>query len=1076
MFNRMMAGWVWAGVLVLSAGCVMLENAVSGGGGTPKPGTRAFFNKKIQGAYAFDTGELLPLNADHISGAPGLARPLPPGLSRLHSAPPTSAQPLEGRVLQIMSNNLVVLGKAVTNASGFVAYPRSCLVSLSDGRQPTASDFLRLLAVSDGSYSYIAESGSEGRLTAYREVREPTFEEYRNIYKRDCQTRPTAPLTSVTGRDNAPLWAAKTLMPAQVTFAFTTNNGALIITKYMEPGGAVVIRDGLEPLLYDLTCETVVIPGTINDLPVIGIGPCAFQNCNRLTGITIPEGVTVIGDNAFRGCSRLTALTIPKSVTSMRANAFADCTGLTSIRVEAENPVYCSSADGVVFSKDMTRLVRYPSGKAGMYTIPDTVADVGNDAFVVSRALTSVNMSAGVTNIGSWTFADCTRLTSVKLSSRLSRIGEFAFWGCSSLPEVTIPESVTDLTYFTFAHCHSLTDITIPRCVTAMGPNLFRDCSKLTNIMVDPANPTFCSVGGVLFDKSKTRLIGFPCGRRGDYTIPKGVTHVEQSAFRGAGKVTCVRLPANVTFLGYKAFIGCSAASGFFFEGNAPGLRRDVFAGCNRSTIYYLADTKGWGKELGGRPTAVWDPKNPFVCTTNKGATTITKYVGPDGVVTIPDNINALPVTAIGNSAFQNCTYLADVTVPKTVSVIGTGAFRNCTGLTRVTLSEGIATLSDQAFNGCSSLPGITLPASVTRIGANAFINCCSLTSVVVDAANSAYRSADEVVFSRDMTTLVCCPAGKAGTYAIPNGVTNIGVCAFESCANLTGVSIPNSVANIGSWAFARCTGLASVTIPDLVTVIPDHAFVGCAKLTKVRLPSHLAGIGAWAFQNCVCLAAVAIPDGVTNIVDGAFWHCPSLARVALPASVRRICGNTFAHCYGLTSIDVDASNPAYGTGSDGAVFSRDKTTLVCCPAGTAGKYVVPDSITNIEQSAFEGCGKVTEAVLPSSVTSVGTHAFKNCGGLTNIILSANLINIGVETFRDCTSLTDVTVPAMVANIGDRAFRYCPRLKELRFAGNVPRLGRDVFQYGTSPTIYFRPGTTGWGETFGGRPTAVWKE
>ena len=319
-------------------------------------------------------------------------------------------------------------------------------------------------------------------------------------------------------------------------FSFTNNAfGCITITQYTGPGGEVTIPDKL------------------GGLPVSVIGENAFRNCTNLTTLAVPRGVDTILGQAFRGCSRLTSLSLPETTTSFWANAVADCVNLTSIQVDGANPVFQSS-NGIVFSKDGTTLVRYPSGRTGAYTIPASVTNIGDSAFDGSGALAELDMPPSVTTLGTWAFAGCTNLTKVGFSPRLRRLGEFSFWGCSLLPEVNLPKDLETVGLFAFAHCHALTTVKIPRSAIAIGPSPFRNSAGLTNIVVNADNPNYCSVDGVLFDKTRTRLIGFPTGRSGVYRVPEGVESIDQSAFRGAGKLTGVTLPASVPFLGYKAF------------------------------------------------------------------------------------------------------------------------------------------------------------------------------------------------------------------------------------------------------------------------------------------------------------------------------------------------------------------------------------------------------------------------------------------------------------------------------------------------------------------------------------------
>jgi len=106
-----------------------------------------------------------------------------------------------------------------------------------------------------------------------------------------------------------------------------------------------------------------------------------------------------------------------------------------------------------------------------------------------------------------------------------------------------------------------------------------------------------------------------------------------------------------------------------------------------------------------------------FTYTTNNGAITITGYTGPGGAVTIPSTINGLPVTGIGDSAFEGCTSLISVTVPRSVTSIGNYAFYDCYSLTNVTIGTNVTSIGESAFGVCTSLTSITIPDSVSDIG-----------------------------------------------------------------------------------------------------------------------------------------------------------------------------------------------------------------------------------------------------------------------------------------------------------------------------------------------------------------------
>ena len=222
-----------------------------------------------------------------------------------------------------------------------------------------------------------------------------------------------------------------------------------------------------------------------------------------------------------------------------------------------------------------------------------------------------------------------------------------------------------------------------------------------------------------------------------------------------------------------------------------------------------------------------------FEYTATATEVTITGYTGAGGVVTIPDTIEDLPVTSVGNSAFQSKSGLVSVTIPASVTSISYGAFAACTSLTSVTIPASVTSIGGDAFNNCTSLTSVTIPASVTSISYGAFADCTSLTSVT-----------------------------------IPANVTSIGGDTFNNCTSLTSVTIPASVTSIGSGAFYRCISLASVTIGNGVTRIEDTAFYNCTSLTSVTIPASVTSIGYAAFNNCINLAGIYFKGNAPYLGD----------------------------------------------------------------------------------------------------------------------------------------------------------------------------------------------------------------
>jgi hypothetical protein len=293
-------------------------------------------------------------------------------------------------------------------------------------------------------------------------------------------------------------------------------------------------------------------------------------------------------------------------------------------------------------------------------------------------------------------------------------------------------------------------------------------------------------------------------------------------------------------------------------------------------------------------------------------------------------------------------------------------------------------------------------------------------------------------------------------------------------------VTIGNSVTSIGDGAFGGCSRLTTITIPNSVISIGDSAF-SSTSLTNITLGSGVTSIGVSAFSavnyksgrvfGCP-LINITIPNSVTNIWAQAFAGCSSLTNITLGSGVTSIGDGAFVRCSSLTNITVDPLNSAFSS-VDGVLFNQNQTTLVQYPGGKVGSYMIPNSVTNIGGSAFNTCFRLTGITIPNSVTSIGSGEFSGCSSLSNLDLGSGVTGIGDEAFSDCFSLTNVTIPTSVTFIGDSAFYTCTNLTSVYFQGNAPSLGGGVPFY-NGVTLYYLPGTTGWGSTFLGLPTAVW--
>ena len=437
-----------------------------------------------------------------------------------------------------------------------------------------------------------------------------------------------------------------------------------------------------------------------------------------------------------------------------------------------------------------------------------------------------------------------------------------------TMTSVTIPNTITRLPMWAIEHCDALTTVNIPASVTRIDGGPFYSCLHLQSITVDPQNPAFCSVDGVLYDKLQNRLVQYPCARTGDLQIPESVTNLDVYSIYGSVGLSSVTIPRSLTSLpGFGATWG------------------GLFSACSALTNVVIPDS-----------------------VTNIGACAFNNCTRL-AAITIPDS-----VVSIGTNAFMHCAALTSISIPKNVAHVAGDAFENCNALQKIvvdanntryssangvlldknqaqliihpggqtgeyTIPDNISSIGKGAFRGNYGLTSVTIPSSVTNVGEKAFANCGKLKAIQVDARNPVYSSVDGVLFDKQQTKLLLCPAGKTGDYTIPGNVTSIENHAFMGCAELTGVTIPDNLAHMGESAFENCRKLRGVTIPSSVTFIGDKAFQVCANLTNLyfkgnapALSSAKASLGSYGVKTVFYLPTTTGWGSTFGNIPTAIW------------------------------------------------------------------------------------------------------------------------------------------------------------------------------------------------------------
>ena len=521
-------------------------------------------------------------------------------------------------------------------------------------------------------------------------------------------------------------------------------------------------------------------------------------------------------------------------------------------------------------------------------------------------------------------------------------------------------------------------------------------------------------------------------------------------------------------------------------------------------------------------------------------AETAAVFPKPVGEVVVPSELGGYEVFRIDDYTLCDCNEMTKIVIPDCVHQMGASAFKGCSALGNVYLSENLECISSNAFRSCSSLTSILIPPSVEIIDQYAFSDCDKLSKLVWHEGslrtlkNHVFRNCNAlkdivVPFGvEDIGHNIFLGCHSLTNAIIPNSVTNIGIYAFSYCNHLMSLTLPfigsqrgnaDTDESVFGYLFGvsayeglarvvqTCSGTSQITryIPKSLTrvVITDEsivakgAFDNCYSLEEIIINEGIRSIGEWAFNACP-LIEMTIPNTVTNMGYGVFGYCDKLQSLTLPfVGVERgvkdtegaifgriFSGGNFAGAmpvvFRYDSTNTSKTKTHYLPKTLKSVFITDETII---PYGAfqncsnLTSVVIGNSVTNIAQGAFSGCGRLESMTLPfvgserggvphtpesvfgyifgknpaaglvqlrqslnngtwttnyisSALTDlvfldetiVNDGAFYACNMLTNVSLNAGITRIGGYAFRNCTGLKTMVIPEGV-ELDDAAFR-----------------------------------------------------
>lgn len=729
--------------------------------------------------------------------------------------------------------------------------------------------------------------------------------------------------------------------------------------------------------------------------------------------------VTSVGAAAFRGRSLVTSVKIGANVREIAANAFFNCINLTSV------------------------------------TLPDGLETLGESAFQGCTSLESIDVPSGVSVINKLCFGYCRSLSSITLREGLQYIDESAFYECNSVKELTLPDSVMYVGLSAFANTSALKTFNFGEGIRYIGAGSFVD-SGVQDINFKSTLDTL-TVGASAFAGCVMT----------DIDLPEGTQTIEYGAFAGCEQLAHIGLPDTLTSVGAFAFLGTKVYDDQL-EGEMIYVD-DWLVGVSAKVARNVRYLKGEGDPVDGADS--YDKDHDNIPDSWQGAAQFraedvdeenlknyyeirrgtvgiadntfqyTQSAEDESSATLYDLIVPNSVKYIGYSAFgyQSNLYMMQCNAASSLQILGASAFENCSALANISLPNGLKEIGIGAFAGCMSLhnsgwnPENITPSTLERIGAYAFYdtaiwNDAQGTGGLVVAGNwiVGYDESGQWNFDGTLDSYMSngMTIGGIADYALYNcinlqsidisGIRKIGRSAFSGCTGLISVELSSNLHEIPDFAFYNCTSLQALTLPfDLqsigryafyetalqrvdmaarrVSYIGDHAFYGCDNMTQLLLSRYLTSIEPYTFYGCRLLEQVDIPDSVTYIGERAFGKCESLAQVTFGEGLKEIGEYAFRDCERLASVQF------------AAVETVDSHAFYNCAA--LATLDLGDGITNIGEYAFANAS-LSEVALPESVDFVGDGAFRGCGTLKVVYIEGAPAYIGANAFGDCNQLT----------------------------------------------------------------------
>lgn len=700
---------------------------------------------------------------------------------------------------------------------------------------------------------------------------------------------------------------------------------------------------------------------------------------------------------------------IRANVSALEASVF-DNVKVSSFSVSSSNK-YLKAIDGVLYTKDGKKLVRYPSAKKGPVVIPSTVTSIAQNAFRGCSGITSIQIPESVSIIGSGAFYKCKKLETIHIPSKVTALRKQMFYHCRSLKNITLSSNLEILGQSAFEGCHSLENIKLPSSLQKIKRNVFYNCNSLKEISIPD------KIKSIPFYAFKS------CNALEKIKFGDGVEEIEDSAFAYCTSLKTLTIPGTINNIGNRAFKRCENLKNLTIRNGVAAINYEAFAGCINlktakiSNSVTTIDTAVFSNCTNLEDVTLSNQLSSIYSSTFKNCVKLKSINMPSSLTAIYDN------------AFKNCTSLTVIKIPKNVSIIGNNAFQNAGtafsvdqnnksfasedgilyNAQKTTLLkfpayksgdyktlDTVKTISSTAFNYCQKLDKVTIGEEIKKINKNSFnhssikelslpstlktlknlysvIDTPDLKNIIIPENNKYFTSEDGILYSKDKTILCMYPSGKTGTVTFP-----------KEASNLNNISRNNKASR-----FAVASGSAVYATDDGMLT------------TKEKNQIY------------------AVPAAKRNYHMGAKIKNISALEAAKP------------YMDNFQKFTVNSENKKYFA-KDGVLLNADKTKIIFYPNAKSGSYKTPGSVIKIEQNAFSYTNKLTDLIVSKNVSKFNLYLV-DCSQLKNITVKEGDLRNFTLHVDGTTNLKKITLPTSL--ISSNIYNYNNTNSDLTIIG-----------------------------------------